>query len=146
MAHKRKTNYNKTKLDSMLEYLEIEQGSGRDEKMNKREIKQFLDKIMLRYEQLIIDDIMLEINQSYPNNEDTEDDAPDLDDKFDKIPPPNIPQYIDDNTNDAFNQKIESFLMWLSYMVYSNKYKIDVLVDDDKIQINLIKPNIDDKK
>lgn len=148
MARKKKIDSSKTLMDSMLDYLEIEQGSQKDERMNKRNLKKFLKQIADSYERQIVEDIVRKMKDNIENEMDNEPDGDEIDDWLDdtkgsnnddkKLPgiPPNI---YDNPIGDDFNPEIEKFLAWLSAVLYSGDHKIEISSSGNKTNILLIK-------
>ena len=57
------------KMESMLNYFQIETGGTRDEKMTKKEKKEFLDKFNLNYETESVMDILNKLSDKFNNKE-----------------------------------------------------------------------------
>lgn len=145
MARKKKVESITTQMDSMLSYFEIEQGSDRDEKMTKTNLKKFLKKISDSYERQVVEDFVRKLKDKMDEDMNNEigmddDDDPfmdmDMDNSFEEKKAPNI---FDNPPDGDFNPEIERFLAWLSAVLYSGDHKIEISTNGNKTNILLIK-------
>lgn len=136
-------------LKSMLDYYQIGVGGNRDEKMSKREQKNFLDKLNANYDAHTVHDILSKIKDKFKGNKPLEDEESD-DPFFDKLKeqsdeeslPPfpldmnSIPNSFWNIPNGGkiplgLNPEIEDFINWLSDLLYSADHKVVIKESED---------------
>jgi len=144
-------------LRSMLNYYQIDLDGNRDEKMNKREQKKFLDNLNSNYDSQAVQDILSKIRDRIKGNKPPQDEESD-DSFFDYIKnksneEPNLPENpfpIDMNSiSKAFgsfpngklpfgmNPKIEMFINWISDLLYSADHTVVIKESDDGLITNI---------
>lgn len=146
------------KLKSMLNYYEVDLKGNKDEKMEKNELKKFLDKFNNIMDYYILQDIISKIKekrQDKPKYEDEEDDEIDsmLKPKDEQKPPKiniddsdklfgdELESETFDNLNDPIDTDINKFLKWLTLVLYSGDHSVIITEDKNGIYIKLIKIN-----
>lgn len=146
MSRKQKIKNTRTKLDSMLDYLEIEQGGSRNEKMSKRELKRFIDKITVSQERQVVEDVVRKLKDKLQEDMDNELEDSVNEDFIDERDGEMFLNDQDITPDSEFDPEIEKVLAWLSAVLYSGDYKIQISSKDNKTQILLIKLNTNDRK
>lgn len=134
-------------IKSMLNYYQIDMGSGKDEKMSKTAQKKFLDNLNSAYDAQTVQDILSKIKDKIKGSKPKEDEESD-DPFFDSIkggsdeetPTPENPFPLDMNSiSKAFgnkmpfgmNPEIEMFINWISDLLYSADHKVVIKESDD---------------
>ena len=139
-------------MKSMLDYYQIDTGSGKDEKMSKREQKKFLDTLNSHYDAQTVQDILSKIRDKIKGNKPPQEEESD-DPFFDSIkgksdeentsPENQFP--LDMNSISKafgnnplggkspfnFNPEIEMFINWISDLLYSADHKVVIKESDD---------------
>ena len=153
-------------MKSMLNYYQIDMGGKKDEKMNKREQKKFLDTLNANYDAHTVQDILSKIKDKFKNNKSKEEESDDP--FFDNIrgnseeetPTPENPFPLDMNSiSKAFsnvpnsgkmpfgmNPEIEMFINWISDLLYSADHKVVIKESDDGLTTNIELQKIKKKK
>ena len=142
MARKQKVVIDRTKMDSMLDYLEIGQGSTKDERLSKRDLKNLLDQITSAYERQIVEDVVQKLKDKMQEDMDNEDDGMmgDFDEASDDFDHQDkLPNIFDNPPDEDFNPEIEKFLAWVSAVLYSGDHKIEISHKGNKTHIVFIK-------
>jgi len=147
------------KLKSMLNYYEVDLKGKKDEKMDKKDLKKFLDKFNNIMDYYILQDIISKIKEKREErpkfeDEDEEEIDPMLKPKDEQKPPKiNIDNSdklfgddeLDtsnfDNLNDPIDTDINKFLKWLTLVLYSGDHSVIITEDKNGIYIKLIKIN-----
>lgn len=143
-------------IKSMLDYYQIDMSNGKDEKMNKREQKKFLDNLNANYDAHTVHDIFSKIKDNFKNNRPEEDEESD-DPFFDSLKKDSDKSKKDDfqfdplfPTNDKLGQwgkgsfgpinpEIEKFLDWMTDLLYSADHKVTITEEGDITNIKLQK-------
>jgi len=145
------------KLKSMLNYLEVDMGGKKDEKMSKKELTKFLDSFNQILDFYMLQEIMKKIKENRQSEMDDEekDDfmlpppSDEFDDKFeDHMKNPenffgsgskknNSPK----DWNDPIDTDINKFLKWLTMVLYSGDHSVIITEDKGGINIRLVKIN-----
>jgi len=148
------------KLKSMLNYLEVDMGGKKDEKMTKKELQRFLDSFNQILDFYMLQEIMKKIKENRQSQTDDEekddfmfpsknDEFNDENDKFEEHmknpenffgsgnPKNNSPK----NWNDPIDTDINKFLKWLTMVLYSGDHSVIITEDKTGINIKLVKIN-----
>lgn len=144
MARKQKVIVDRTKMDSMLDYLEIGQGSTKDERLSKRDLKKLLEQITSAYERQIVEDVVQKLKDKMQEDMDNEDEDADMMGEFDEKPDDfgkqdKLPNIFDNPPDEDFNPEIEKFLAWVSAVLYSGDHKIEISHKGNETRIVFIK-------
>lgn len=133
-------------IKSMLNYYQIDMGSGKDEKMSKTAQKKFLDNFNSAYDAQTVQDIFQKVRDKLKGNTppDEESDDPFFDSikgkSDEETPTPENPFPLDMNSiSKAFgnkmpfgmNPEIEMFINWISDLLYSADHKVVIKESDD---------------
>lgn len=133
-------------IKSMLNYYQIDMGSGKDEKMSKTAQKKFLDNFNSAYDAQTVQDIFQKVRDKLKGNKppDEESDDPFFDSikgkSDEETPTPENPFPLDMNSiSKAFgnkmpfgmNPEIEMFINWISDLLYSADHKVVIKESDD---------------
>jgi len=138
-------------IKSMLNYYQIDMGSGKDEKMSKTAQKKFLDNLNSAYDAQTVQDIFQKVRDKLKGNkpQDEESDDPFFDSikgkSDEETPTPENPFPLDMNSiSKAFgdyskiggmpfgmNPEIEKFINWISDTLYSADHKVIIKESDD---------------
>lgn len=147
------------KLKSMLNYFEVDLKGQKDEKMDKKDLKKFLDKFNNIMDYYVLQDIISKIKGQREEKQKFDDEDEDEIDPMlkpkDEQKPPKI--NIDDsdklfgedeldsgnfeNLNDPIDTDINKFLKWLTLVLYSGDHSVIITEDKNGIYIKLIKIN-----
>ena len=147
------------KLKSMLNYYEVDLKGNKDEKMDKKDLKKFLDKFNNIMDYYILQDIISKIKEKREEKPKFDDDDEDEIDPMlkpkDEQKPPKI--NIDDsdklfgedeldtgnfdNLNDPIDTDINKFLKWLTMILYTGDHSVIITEDKNGINIKLVKIN-----
>ena len=147
------------KLKSMLNYFEVDLKGQKDEKLEKKDLKKFLDKFNNIMDYYILQDIISKIKgkrEEEKNNYDDEED--DIDPMLNPKDEQKLPKInIDDsdklfgedeldagnfeNLNDPISTDINKFLKWLTLVLYSGDHSVIITEDKNGIYIKLVKIN-----
>lgn len=130
------------KMESMLNYFQIETGGTRDEKMTKKEKKEFLDKFNLNYETESVMDILSKLSDKFNNKEGGENEEDEPFNQFIDFNADDEPEFETDQNKDkkldgsalnkyGFNPEIEKFIIWISNLLYSSDHIVVVTEDKD---------------
>lgn len=132
----------------MLNYYQIDMGGTRDEKLNKKEKKDFLDRLNASYDAHTVHDILSKIRDKFQNKpqEDDEEKDPFFDslkdsDEFRKEEPLFPPGGMGFHKDEPFgiNPEIEKFLDWMTNLLYSADHKVIISEEGDITNIKLQK-------
>ena len=147
------------KLKSMLNYYEVDLLGKKDEKMEKKDLKKFLDKFNNMMDYYVLQDIISKIKGKREENEELNQDD---DDEIDPMLKPKDEQknpkinidasnklFGDDefdagnfeNLNDFIDTDINKFLKWLTLILYSGDHSVIITEDKNGINIKLVKIN-----
>jgi len=138
-------------IKSMLNYYQIDMGSGKDEKMSKTAQKKFLDNLNSAYDAQTVQDIFQKVRDKLKGNkpQDEESDDPFFDSikgkSDEETPTPENPFPLDMNSISKafgnnpmggkvpfnFNPEIEMFINWISDLLYSADHKVVIKESDD---------------
>lgn len=138
-------------IKSMLNYYQIDMGSGKDEKMSKTAQKKFLDNLNSAYDAQTVQDIFQKVRDKLNGNkpQDEESDDPFFDSikgkSDEETPTPENPFPLDMNSISKafgnnpmggkvpfnFNPEIEMFINWISDLLYSADHKVVIKESDD---------------
>ena len=147
------------KLKSMLNYFEVDLKGQKNEKMEKKDLKKFLDKFNNIMDYYILQDIISKIKgkreEEKNKYDDEEDDIDPMLKPNDEQTPPKINIDDDDkifgdkeidyssfeNLNDPISNDINKFLKWLTLILYSGDHSVIITEDKNGIYIKLIKIN-----
>lgn len=147
------------KLKSMLNYFEVDLKGKKDEKMDKKDLKKFLDKFNNIMDYYVLQDIISKIKGQREEKQKFDDEDEDEIDPMlkpkNEQKPPKI--NIDDsdklfgedeldsgnfeNLNDPIDTDINKFLKWLTLVLYSGDHSVIITEDKNGIYIKLIKIN-----
>jgi hypothetical protein len=145
------------KLKSMLNFYEVDLKGSKDEKMDKKEQKLFLDKFNNIMDYYILQDIISKIKEKREDKSSYDDEDEEIDPMLkpkDEKKPPKI--NIDDNDklfdddfnpgsfdnlNDPIDTDINKFLKWLTLVLYSGDHSVIITEDKNGIYIKLVKIN-----
>jgi len=145
------------KLQSMLNYFEIDLTGKKDEKLNKEQLKTFLYRFNQYMDYYILEDIIKNIKKGKDNKDDDIEDDIDEEDDYDPMLPKNNKKSNDDikKNKDNLNEELDSFnlsnpmetdinkfLKWITLVLYSGDHS--VIITEDKngsINIKLVKIN-----
>lgn len=143
-------------IKSMLDYFQIEMSGGKDEKMNKREQKKFLDNLNANYDAQTVHDIFSKIKDKFKNERPEEDEESD-DPFFDSLKKDSDKNKKDDFHFDSpfpmsdkfmpwgkgsfgpINPEIEKFLDWMTDLLYSADHKVTITEEGNITNIKLEK-------
>ena len=139
-------------IKSMLNYYQIDMGSGKDEKMSKTAQKKFLDNLNSAYDAQTVQDILQKVRDKLKGNkpQDEESDDPFFDSikgkSDEETPTPENHFPLDMNSISKafgnnhlggkvpFNPEIEMFINWISDLLYSADHKVVVKESDDGLK------------
>lgn len=138
------------RLQSMLNYFEVDLGGKRDEKMSKKELTSFLDKFNQILDFHILQEILKKLKEKRDSGE--KDEFEDEDEDYDPMiqPKKNNSENFDFNSlsnkksehlNDPIDGDINKFLKWLTLLLYSGDHSVIITEDKNGINIRLIKIN-----
>lgn len=146
------------KLKSMLNFYEVDLKGSKDEKMDKKEQKLFLDKFNNIMDYYILQDIISKIKEKREDKSSYDDEDEEIDPMLkpkDEKKPPKIniddndklfddndfnPESFD-NLNDPIDTDINKFLKWLTLVLYSGDHSVIITEDKNGIYIKLVKIN-----
>lgn len=142
------------KLKAMLNYYEIDLKGKRNEKMSDKELTKFIDRFNRNYDVYVISDIISKLkgyDDTQSENDDELDYLPDNPDnssdfdnnhiypKDDTIKPINSKNINERDKNDPINSDVNSFLKWLTLILYSADHNVSVTNSGKSIIIKLVK-------
>lgn len=136
------------RLQSMLNYFEVDLSGKKDEKMSKKELTSFLYK----FNQMLDFQILQEILQKLKEKRDSGEADEFEDEDYDPMIPPkksntenldfnSLPNNKSDNLNDPIDGDINKFLKWLTLILYSGDHSVIITEDKNGINIRLVKIN-----
>jgi len=146
------------KLKSMLNYFEVNLKGSKDEKLDKKELTNFLDKFWRMHDLLTVQEIVEKIKQKRKDEEpppfdDEEEDfsddwmLPSKEDNDDNIfNEEKKSNESDKNLSDPISTDINKFLRWLTIVLYSGNHSVIISEDKNGMYIKLIKINKDKGK
>jgi hypothetical protein len=142
------------KLKSMLNYYEIDLKGKRNEKMSDKELTKFIDRFNRNYDVYVISDIISKLkgedNQQSEDNDQMDyfSDELESDSELDKhpfypkddTPKPTNNKHTDQyGKNDPIDSDVNSFLKWLTLILYSADHNVSVTNSGKSIIIKLVK-------
>jgi hypothetical protein len=142
------------KLKAMLNYYEIDLKGKKNEKMSSRDLTRFIDTFNRNYDINVISDIISKLkgdnnSESEDNDQmdyfsDNLDSDSDMDDnqiysKDDTIRPLNNRNINEYDKNDPINSDVNSFLKWLTLVLYSADHTVSITSSGKSIVIKLVK-------
>lgn len=138
------------RLQSMLNYFEVDLSGKKDEKMSKKELTSFLYKFNQMLDFQILQEILQKLKEKRDNGE--MDEFEDENEDYDPMIPPkkNNTENFDfnslsnnksDNLNDPIDGDINKFLKWLTLLLYSGDHSVIITEDKNGINIKLVKIN-----
>lgn len=136
------------KLQSMLNYFEVDLNGKKDEKLSKKELSSFLYK----FNQMLDFQILQEILQKLKEKRDSGEPDEFEDEDYDPMIPPkksntenldfnSLSNNKSDNLNNPIDGDINKFLKWLTLILYSGDHSVIITEDKGGINIRLVKIN-----
>ncbi len=146
------------KLKSMLNYLEVDMGGKKDEKMSKKELTKFLDSFNQILDFYMLQEIMKKIKDKRKEelgDDEEKDDFmlpskdEDESDTFENEMMKNPEDFFgkkdltdkNKNLNDPIDTDVNKFLKWLTMILYSGDHSVIITEDKGGINIRLVKIN-----
>lgn len=142
-------------IKSMLNYYEINVGGTRDEKMNSKDRKDFIDRLNENYDLHTVQDLLGKIRDKFSQRSEDQDEERDPffdslknndENKKDDLPFPHLPfsmppDMMGFHKSNQFgvNPEIEKFLDWLTNLLYSADHKVIISENGDVTNIKLQK-------
>jgi hypothetical protein len=146
-------------IESMLNYYGIQMSGDRDEKMTKKDQKNFLDRLNSNYDAHTVQDILSKISDKFKNKKDDFDeenddpffknlnkDSEEFDNPFPMDPNSHSDRRIGYNDNEmqnfgfgSLNPEIEKFIGWISDLLYSADHKVTITEEGGITNVRLEK-------
>jgi hypothetical protein len=146
-------------IESMLNYYGIQMSGDRDEKMTKKDQKNFLDRLNSNYDAHMVQDILSKISDKFKNKKDDFDeenddpffknlnkDSGEFDNPFPMDPNSHSDRRIGYNDNEmqnfgfgSLNPEIEKFIGWISDLLYSADHKVTITEEGGITNVRLEK-------
>ena len=138
------------RLQSMLNYFEVDLNGKKDEKLSKKELSSFLYKFNQMLDFQILQEILQKLKEKRGSGE--SDEFEDEDEDYDPMIPPkksntenldfnSLSNNKSDNLNDPIDGDINKFLKWLTLILYSGDHSVIITEDKGGINIRLVKIN-----
>ena len=140
------------RLQSMLNYFEVDLNGKKDEKLSKKELSSFLYKFNQMLDFQILQEILQKLKEKRDSGEPDEFEDEDENEDYNQMIPPkkNNTENFDfnslsnnksDNLNNPIDGDINKFLKWLTLILYSGDHSVIITEDKCGINIRLVKIN-----
>ena len=140
------------RLQSMLNYFEVDLNGKKDEKLSKKELSSFLYKFNQMLDFQILQEILQKLKEKRDSGEPDEFEDEDENEDYNQMIPPkkNNTENFDfnslsnnksDNLNNPIDGDINKFLKWLTLILYSGDHSVIITEDKGGINIRLVKIN-----
>ena len=140
------------RLQSMLNYFEVDLNGKKYEKLSKKELSSFLYKFNQMLDFQILQEILQKLKEKRDSGEPDEFEDEDENEDYNQMIPPkkNNTENFDfnslsnnksDNLNNPIDGDINKFLKWLTLILYSGDHSVIITEDKGGINIRLVKIN-----